>query len=156
MADNQMAMIDLGAVDLIMVGPDLGAPWNVKGYGPDPVSISVEPLDMDLYKEAVGAFGDMLLMKSFKAKNKKLEVNILRNHFWYAKFKSIVALELSGQSVLFSVVVKDSNTKELITAPQCVIKADPGMKFGAEPPADVKFTILMPAAIYTAPLIATE
>jgi hypothetical protein len=155
MADNQMAMIDLGAVDVILTGADFGV-WSIRGWGPDPVSISVEPLDPDLYKEAVGANGDMLLMKSFKAKNKKLQINILRNHFWYAKLKSLVALELAGNSVLFAVLVKDNNTKELITAAQCVLKTDPGMMFGSEPPADVKFIINMPAAIYTAPLIATE
>jgi hypothetical protein len=155
MADNEMTLIDLGAVDLIMIGANIGR-WEVQGYGPNPVSISVEPLEADLYKEAVGAYGDMLVMKSYKPKNKKLVVNLLRNHYWYKKFKSIVASELSGNSVIFSVLVIDNNQKEIIACAQAVLKSDPGMKFGPEPPGDVEFTILMPAAIYTAPLLATE
>jgi hypothetical protein len=151
--DNEMSLIDLGAVDVILTGTDIGA-LNIKGYGPNPVSIKVEALDPNLYTEAVGALGDMLLNKSYKAKNKKLIINVLRNQYWYKKLKGIIALELAGSSVLFSVLVKDNNSKELIAAAQCVMKNDPGMQWGSEPEANVEFTILMPATVYNAPLLA--
>jgi hypothetical protein len=149
---NEMSLIDLGAVDVILIGPDFGA-ITLRGYGPNPASIKVEALDPNLYTEAVGAMGDMLINKSYKAKNKKLVVNILRNQYYYKKLKGIIALELSGNSVLFSVLVKDNNSKELIAAPQCVMKNDPGMQWGSEPEPNVEFTILMPAAVYNAPLL---
>jgi hypothetical protein len=153
MPTNEMSLIDLGAVDVILTGADFGT-IALRGYGPNPVSIRIEALDPNLYTEAVGAFGDMLLNKSYKAKNKKLVVNILRNQFYYKKLKGIVALELSGAAVLFSVLVKDNNSKELIAAAQCVMKTDPGMQWGSEPEANVEFTILMPASAYIAPALA--
>lgn len=147
---NEMTLIDLGAVDVILTGADIGS-LNVRGYGPNPVSVRVEAIDPNLYTEQVGAFGDMLVNKSYKAKNKKLFINILRNQYWYKKLKAIVSLELSGSPVIFSVLVKDNNSKELIACAQAVMKTDPGMQWGSEPEANVEFTILMPACVYNAP-----
>jgi hypothetical protein len=153
MADNNtMALIDLGAVDVILVGADFGV-IAVRGYGPNPASVRIEPLDNNLYTEAAGAFGDMLVNKSYKANNMKLTVNILRNQFFYKKLKGIVALEKSGNSVLFSVLVKDNNTGEIYAAPQCVMKKDPGAQWGSEPEPNVEFEILMPGTIYTPPTL---
>lgn len=146
------ALIDLGAVDCILTG-DFGS-IAVRGYGPNPASIMIESLDNNLYTEAVGAFGDMLINKSYKARNKTLKINVLRNHYYYAKLKELVALELTGQAVIFAVLVKDNNSKELFTAAQCVLKVDPGAQWGSEPEPNVEFTILMPSVVYSAPVPA--
>lgn len=152
MAGNETVLYDLGAVDVLLKGADIGS-IDLRGYGPNPVSVKVEPLDQDLYKESVGAYGDMLLSKSYQAKNKILEVNILRGHFYYKKMKDIIARELSGGSVLFSVLVKNNNDNELITCAQAVVKNDPGMMFGSNPDGDVLFRILMPSCIYGPPTL---
>lgn len=150
---NETVLYDLGAVDVLLKGADIGS-IALRGWGPNPISIRCESPDPNLYNEDVGAFGDMLINKNYKAKNKMLELNILRGHYYYKKMKDIVARELSGGSVLFSVLVKNNNDKELITCAQAVLKNDPGMQFGPQPEGDSLFRILMPACVYGPPTIA--
>jgi len=150
---SEVSLIDLGAVNVILTGADFGT-LAVKGYGPNPASIMVESLDPKLYTSATGAFGDMLINKSYKAKNKRLKINILRNQYYYKKLMQIVGLELTGQSILFSVLVKDNNSNELFAAAQCVMEVNPGYQAGPEPEPNVEFDILMPTVVYTAPTTA--
>jgi hypothetical protein len=149
---NEVTLIDLGAVDVILTGPDIGT-LTIRGYGTNPACIQVESLDPNLYTEAVGAYGDMLINKSYKARNKKLRLNILRNQYYYKKLRNIIALELTGQSILFSVLVKDNNSKELFACPQAVMKVDPNAQWGSEPEPNVEFEILMPSVVYSAPVV---
>lgn len=149
---SEISLIDLGAVNVILVG-DFGT-LKVKGYGPNPASIMISSLDPNLYTEAVGAFGDMLINKSYKAKNKLLKLNILRNQYYYKKLMQIVGLELTGQSTIFSVLVTDNNSKELFACAQAVMKINPEYQAGPEPEPNVEFNILMPSVVYTAPTTA--
>jgi hypothetical protein len=147
-----ISVIDLKAVDVILTAPDFGA-WTIQGYGPNPVSVSIKPLDENLYTEAVGAFGDMLVNKSYKAKNMMLSLNILRKNYWYNQLKKVVALEKTGKSVIMAVLVRDTNGNEIAACAQAVMKTDPGMEWGSEPEANVEFKILMPSVVYTPPTL---
>ena len=149
---NETTLIDLGAVDVLLKGADIGS-IALRGWGPNPVSVKVECLDPNLYNESVGADGDMLINKSYKAKNKIIEINILRGHYYYKKLKDIVSRELSGAAVLFSVLVKDNNSKESFSCAQAVLKTDPGFQAGSQPEGDVLFRVLMPACVYGAPIL---
>ena len=149
---SNISVIDLKAVDVILTAPDFGA-WTLQGYGSNPVSIELKPLDENLYTEAVGAFGDMLVNKSYKSRNMMLTVRILRKNYWYNQLKKVVALEKTGKSVIMAVLVRDTNGNELVACPQGVMKTDPGMEWGSEPEANVEFKFLLPAGIYTPPTI---
>jgi hypothetical protein len=146
------ALIDLGAVDCILTGT-FGS-FNVRNYGSNNASITVESIDNNLYQEQVGAFGDMLINKSYKARNMNLKINVMRNSFYYAKLKEIIALELTGAATIFAVIVKDNNSKELFAAAECVMKTNPASMWGSNPEDNVEFHILMPSVVYTAPTVA--
>lgn len=145
------SLIDLGAVDLNITG-EFGN-YTIRNYSEDGTSITAASIDENLYNENVGAFGDMLLNKSYKAQNIMLTIKVLRNSADYAKLKGIVSLELTGKSVLFSSLLIDNNTKEKYFSPQCVMKNNPASAWGSQPSPDVEFKILMPSVVYTAPTI---
>jgi hypothetical protein len=147
-----ISVIDLKAVDVVLTSPDFGV-WTLQGYGSNPVSISVKPLDENLYTEAVGAFGDMLVNKSYKSKNMMLTVQILRKNYWYNQLKKIVALEKTGKSVIMAVLIRDTNGNEIVACAQAVMKNDAGMEWGSEPEANVEFKFLLPSVVYTPPTV---
>lgn len=143
---------DLGNIDVTFTGEDIGS-FTLRGYGPNSVSIMLESIEPDLYKEQVGAYGDLLINKSYKAKNMMLTVNILRHHFFYAKLKKIAALELQQKTVRMTILFKNNNTLETVVATDCFLKNNPSIQEGSDPTGDVEFKFLMPSCVYNAPVI---
>lgn len=145
---------DIKAVDFIIKG-DFGS-YTLRNYGSNSVSITVESTDNKLYNVSEGAFGDMLLNKSYKAKNMRVRVNTLRKSPDYSKLRSLVAKELSGEALTFSALLKDNNGGETIYCSKGVLETNPSLMFGVQPDDNVEFTFLLPSCTYTAPAEVTE
>lgn len=140
---------DIAKIDLNLVG-DFGN-RVIRNYGENGASITMESLDPNLYNENVGAFGDMLINKSYKARNKKCIVHILRSTPDYIFFQSLAALEESGKTSVFSALMKDNNTGESFFSASCVLKTAPSYEAGPQPAADMQYEILMPSVIHVPP-----
>jgi hypothetical protein len=143
---------DVKAVDFILTG-DFGT-YIIRNYGSNASSITVESTDNKLYNVAEGAFGDMLLNKSYKAKNMRIRINVLRKSPDYSKLRGLIAKELAGEALTFSALVKDNNGGESIYCPEAVFETNPNLIWGVNPDDNVEFTVLMPSASYTAPEVA--
>jgi len=141
---------DIAKVDLNLKGIGIGN-IRLRNYGESDTSISVEPLDENLYNEKVGAFGDMLLNKNYKGRNKLVKINVLRQTADYAKLQAIIANEEAGLSNIFTVTLKDNNTKESYISTACVMKRIVTPMWGPNPEGDVEYQILMSSAIHTPP-----
>lgn len=140
---------DIKAVDCILSG-DFGS-YTIRNYGSNAASITVESTDAKLYNVAEGAFGDMLLNKSYKAKNMRIKINVLRKSPDYSRLRGLVAKELAGEALTFKAMIKDNNGGETIYCPKAVLEDNPSLIWGVQPDDNVEFTILMPSASYTAP-----
>ena len=143
---------DIKNVDVVVTG-SFGS-YTIRNYGSNAASITVESTDNKLYNAQEGAYGDMLLNKSYKAKNMRLKINVLRKSSDYSRLRNIVALELSGEALTFTALVKDNNSGENVYCATSVMEVNPTSVWGANPDDNVEFTILMPSATYTAPTVA--
>lgn len=142
-------LIDLGAVDVIITGT-FGS-YTIRNYGESGTAIDLSSIDDNLYQENVGAFGDMLVNKSYKAQNMLLTLTTLRKSTDYSRLRAIVAEELSGGPVPMSVLVRDNNGGESYFSAQAYMKNNPSFQAGSQPDANVEFKILMPSTVATAP-----
>lgn len=142
---------DIKNVDAVITG-SFGS-YTIRNYGSNAASITLESTDNKIYNVQEGAYGDMLLNKSYKAKNMRLKINVLRRSTDYARLRNIVALELSGEALTFSALIVDNASSEKAYCPNAVMEVNPASVWGANPEDNVEFTIIMPSAVYTAPAI---
>jgi hypothetical protein len=143
---------DIKNVDAVITGT-FGS-YTIRNYGSNAASITVESTDNKLYNAQEGAYGDMLLNKSYKPKNMRMRINVLRKSTDYSRLRNVVSLELAGEALTFSALVKDNNSGESVYCSSAVMETNPASVWGANPEDNVEFTILMPSATYTAPAIA--
>lgn len=137
---------DIRKIDVVLNGA-FGS-YSFKNWGENGVSITVEALDEDLYKEKLGANGDMLLGKSYKPNNKLIRMQVLPKSDDYVWLQKQIALEESGAQGVFVCTVKDNTLGESFTSTSCVFKNAPKVEFGGEIAGDIEFTILMPSAVH--------
>lgn len=154
MADSlpKVQLIDIGNVDATFTGT-FGS-FTVRNYGSDDTSIKLESMDTKFYNVQVGAFGDILLNKSYKPKNFRLRLNVQRNSNDYAKLKAVCALELANSANLFSVLLLDNNSGESAFSAQSVIEENPASAWGPNPTDNVEFLVVMGSVVYIAPTVS--
>jgi hypothetical protein len=145
---------DIKNVDVVLTG-SFGS-YTIRNYGSNDTSITVESLDNKLYNAQEGAFGDMLLNKSYKAKNMRLRINVLRKSTDFARLRAIVALELAGEALQFEALAKDNNSSENVYCPKAVMEEVPATIWGVNPEDNVEFLVLLPSAVYTPPTLTEE
>lgn len=143
---------DLANVDVSLVG-EFGA-YTLRNYGEDGTSIEITSIDDNLYNEHVGAFGDILINKSYKPQNMLLKVKAMRHGADYARLKGIVSLELTGEAVIFAASYVNNSNNERVYSAQCFMKKNPPIAAGSDPSPDVEFQIIMTSVVYTPPTIA--
>lgn len=147
-----LAIVDLQNFDVNLISAQFGA-ITLRNYGEAGVSASIEPLDENLYNEKLGAFGDMMVSKNYKGRNKLLRVQILRNSPDYARLQAIIAAEEAGQSIIIAVACSDSRTNESYSSPGGLFKFIPNYQNGSDVDGDVEFTVLMPGTVHIPPTI---
>lgn len=145
-----LGIVDLANFDLTILSTQFGSIY-LRNYGENGISAQIEALDVALYNEKMGAFGDLMVNKNYKGVNKLLTVRVLRNTPDYVKLQTIIAAEESGQAVLCAVTARDSLTEEAYISPVGVFKNIPNYQMGPDTDADVEFTILMSSVIHTPP-----
>lgn len=145
-----LGIVDLKNFDITIASLQFGT-ISLRNYGENGVSASIEALDENLYNEKLGAYGDMMVNKNYKGRNKILRVQMLRNSPDYAKLQSIIAAEEAGQSVIVAATCRDSLTEESYTTPGGVFKTIPNFQQGSDVDGDVEFTVLMPNCVHFAP-----
>lgn len=145
-----LGIVDLKNFDITIASLQFGT-ISVRTYGQDGVSARIKSLDENLYNEKLGAYGDMMLNKNYKGRNKILEIAILRNSPDYAKFQNIVAAEEAGQSIILAATARDSLTQESYSTPGGVFKVIPEFQQGSDVDADVVYSILMPNCVHVPP-----
>lgn len=146
------SIVSLQNFDLTLTSAQFGS-FTMRNYGENGISSKVAPLDENLYNEKLGAFGDILLSKNLKGKNKLLTINVLRNSADYARMQSIVAAEEAGQSIQLVVGAKDSLTKESYSSPAAYLKGMPEYQMGSDVDGDVVYTILLTQTVHIPPVI---
>jgi hypothetical protein len=147
-----LGIVSLNNFDLTLFSAQFGN-LTLRTYGENGVSAEIEPLDENLYNEKLGAFGDMMVSKNYKGKNKLLRVRILRNSPDYARLQAIIAAEEAGQSILLAINARDSLTKESYSSPAGFFKAIPNFQQGSDVDGDVEFTILMSQVVHIPPIV---
>lgn len=147
-----LGIIDLQNFDINLTSLQFGT-LTLKNYGEAGVSAAIESIDENLYNEKLGAFGDMMVSKNYKAANKLLKIQVLRNSPDYARLQAVIAAEEAGQSIIFAVNCRDSYTKESYTSPGGVFKKVSAFESGSDVSADMEFTILMPSTVHIPPII---
>lgn len=145
-----LGIVDLKNFDITIASLQFGV-ISLRNYGENGVSAQIEALDENLYNEKLGAYGDMMLNKNYKGRNKLLRVQILRNSPDYAKLQNIIAAEEAGQSIIVAATCRDSLTQESYTTPGGVFKTIPNFEQGSDVDADVEFTVLMPNCVHVPP-----
>ena len=147
-----LAIVDLQNFDINILSAQFGS-ISLRNYGEAGVSAEIEPLDENLYNEKLGAFGDMMVSKNYKGKNKLLRVQVLRNSPDYGDLQAIIAAEEAGQSIIVAVKASDALTKESYTSPGGFFKSVPKFQQGPDVDGDVEFTILMSQVVHVPPTI---
>lgn len=147
-----LGIVDLKNFDITLASLQFGT-ISLRNYGEDGVSAQIEPLDENLYNEKLGAYGDMMLNKNYKGRNKLLRIQILRNSPDYAKLQNIIAAEEAGQSIILAATARDSLTKESYTTPGGVFKTIPNFQQGSDVDGNVEFAILMPNCVHVPPIL---
>lgn len=138
-----LGIVDLKNFDITIASLQFGS-VSLRNYGEAGISAQIESIDPNLYNEKLGAFGDAMVNKNYKAgHNKLLNIKMLRNSPDYAKLQSIIAAEEAGQSIICAVTCRDSLTKESYASPSAFFKNVPAFEQGSDVDADVEFTILM-------------
>jgi len=148
-----LGIVDLNNFDLTIVSAQFGN-ITLRTYGEAGVSARIAALDPNLYNEKLGAFGDMMVSKNFKGKNKLLTVQTLRNTADYAKLQAIIAAEEAGQTILVAVSARDSLTEEEYISPVGLFKVIPDYQMGPDVDGDTEFTVLMSSVIHIPPSTA--
>lgn len=143
-------IVDLKNFDITIRSLQFGT-ISLRTYGPNGVSAEVEALEGKLYNEKSGAYGDMMLNKNYKGRNKLLRFRTLRNSLDYAKLQNIIAAEEAGQSIIVAVTARDSFTEESYTTPGGVFQDIPNFQQGSDVDGDVEFTILMTNCVHVPP-----
>jgi hypothetical protein len=146
-----LGIIDLQNFDITLVSTQFGS-VTLRNYGEAGVSASIEALDENLYIEKLGAFGDMMVSKNYKGRNKLLRIQILRNSPDYAKLQAAIAAEEAGQTILMGVNCRDSKSEESYSSAGGLFKTIPNYQSGSDVDADVEFTVLMPTTLHVPPL----
>ena len=152
MSASVLASVNLQDFDITLRSLQFGT-FSFRNYGEAGVSCAIEPLDENLYNEKLGAFGDMMISKNYKGRNKLLRVQLLRNSPDYARLQGVIAAEEAGQSIIFAVTARDSRTEESYTSPAGVLKVIPKYEMGSDVDGDVEFTILMSNVVHFPPKI---
>lgn len=147
-----LGITDLQNFDINLISAQFGS-ITLRNYGEAGISASIEPLDENLYNEKLGAFGDMMVSKNYKGRNKLLRVQILRNSADYARLQSIIAAEEAGQSIILAVNCRDSRTQESYSSPGGIFKKMSNYQNGGDVDADMEFTVLMPSTVHIPPII---
>lgn len=149
-----LAQVDLKNFDLTLKSAQFGS-LSLRNYGENGVSATIEALDKKLYNEKLGAFGDMMVSKNYKGRNKLLRIRVLRNSPDYARLQAIIAAEIAGQSIIFTVTAKDSITEEKYVSPAGVFSEVPDFQTGSDVEGDVEYVILMSNTVHFPPKIST-
>jgi len=139
-------LVDIRKVDVVVSGT-FGT-LNFRNWGESGVSISVSSIDPELYKEKLGANGDMLFSKSYKPNNKLVTMQVLPKSADYLSLQAIVANEEAGGQEVFVCTVKDNLTGEQFTSSSCVLKVSPTVDFGDDIGGDVEYQILMASTVH--------
>ena len=145
-----LGVVNLTNFDLTITSLQFGS-IHLRNYGENGISAQIEALDLNLYNEKLGAFGDLMVNKNFKGVNKLLTFRILRNSPDYVKMQQIVAAEEAGQTILCTVNARDSLTEEEYISLQSVFKNIPNYQMGSDTDADVEYTILMSSTVHIPP-----
>lgn len=146
-----LGIVDLKNFDITIASLQFGS-ISLRNYGENGVSAQIESLDTKLYNEKLGAYGDAMVNKNYKAgHNKLLTVRMLRNSPDYAKLQSIIAAEEAGQSIICAVTCRDSMTTESYSSPGAFFQNVPSFEQGSDVDGDVEYTILMFNTVHIPP-----
>jgi hypothetical protein len=146
-----LGIVDLKNFDITIASLQFGT-ISLRNYGENGVSAQIASPDTKLYNEKMGAYGDALLNKNYKAgRNKLLTIQMLRNSPDYARLQNIIAAEEAGQSIICAVTCRDSLTKESYSTPGGVFMDVPAFEQGSDVDADVEYTFFMPNCVHVPP-----
>lgn len=145
-----LGIVDLKNFDITIASVQFGT-ISLRNYGEAGISAQIEPLDENLYNEKLGAYGDMMVNKNYKGRNKLLRVQMLRNSPDYAKLQNIIAAEEAGQSIIVATNCRDSLTQESYSSPGGFFKNIPAFQQGSDVDGDVEFTVLMANCVHIPP-----
>ena len=151
---GQASLNDLAKVDFSIIAPLVGLNFTVRNYGSNATSIMIESPEADLNIPKIGALGDVLVNKSYKAQSKEVTLNVLRNSPDYLKLQSIVTAEEAGESVLMVASYINNNTKEKFISTKAFMRVSPPVQDGADVEDNVEYKLFLANVIHTPPTVS--